>query len=266
MNRILRQIVTEVPFKNLIVIYGSSTDRTREIAEEFTNKVFWDEDKGLGAARNLGVRKATSEIVAMIDTDVILTEGWYEILIRYFEDPEVAAVMGTCIFGYGCLPLERFWKYKAARDEESWGCHNTMFRRQVVLQVGNFNETIRGAGEDYDLYLRLLDAGYKWVWVREGTAYHPMTMYEHLKHVNWWSQNGPRMREAMRDVNTKSLFRVTCNSTRYILRALWQGLNLSICVHPTMLLYFPLMETISVTAVLKRLKAKMREYELLPDT
>lgn len=70
LERVLQQIIREVPFRELIVIYASSKDGTKEIAEKYAKKVFWDGDKGLGAARNLGMRKASSELVAMIDTDV----------------------------------------------------------------------------------------------------------------------------------------------------------------------------------------------------
>lgn len=58
LNRILRQIITEISFQNLIVIYGSSKDETKQVAERYTRNVFWDEDKGLGAARNLGIERA----------------------------------------------------------------------------------------------------------------------------------------------------------------------------------------------------------------
>ena len=112
LDRVLRQITKEVPFKNLIVVYASSTDGTEKVAKRYTDKVFWDGDKGLGFARNLGMRKATSEIVAMIDSDVILTKGWYERLIKHFkEDPKVAAAVGSNIFCHGYEPLEKLWKY-----------------------------------------------------------------------------------------------------------------------------------------------------------
>ena len=112
LDQILSQIVRIIPFKKLIIIYGTSTDKTKEIAEKYTKDVFWDHDLGLGAARNLGMQKAESEIVAMIDSDVILTKNWYQKLVKHFSDPKVAAVMGTCIFGYNCKPLERMWEYK----------------------------------------------------------------------------------------------------------------------------------------------------------
>lgn len=263
MNRVLQQIVREVPFKNLIVVYGSSMDETEEIAKRFTDKVFWDGDKGLGAARNLGVRKATSEIVAMIDTDIILTKGWHRQLIRHFADPKVAAVMGTCVYGYGCSPLERLWEYKRWRDLVNWGCHNTMFRRDTVLEVGNFDETIQGAGEDYDLYLKLLDAGYIWKWVREATVYHPMNMREYLNHVRWWAEGKPYVCEALRYAIDKSMSWVVYNYLFSSPKSTRWNLILSVFIHPTLLLYLPLLRMTRLRAGLKGLKKILKNGALL---
>ncbi|MEM3549948.1 MAG: glycosyltransferase [Candidatus Bathyarchaeia archaeon] len=256
LDRVLQQIVREIPFKNLIVIYGSSKDDTKEVAEKYTNQVFWDGDKGLGAARKLGMEKATSEIVAMIDSDIILTKGWFRRLIKYFEDPKVAAVMGTCIYGYGCKPLELYHDYLRLNSREDWGCHNTMFRRSAVLEVGNFDETIQGAGEDFDLYLRLLNAGYKWVWAKEIVVYHPMNMLEYLHHVHWWAKSPHRLKYIISSqVESKSLFRFYCNQIRLILEAFWIGIWFSIKIHPSMIIYFPLIRT---TVIMTRLKERAR--------
>lgn len=263
LNRVLQQIVREIPFQKLIIVYGSSADETKEIAEKYTDNVFWDGDKGLGAARNLGMRKATSEIVAMIDSDVILTNGWYRRLIRYFRDPKVAAVMGTCIYGYGCKPLELYWEYLRWNDNENWGCHNTMFRRSVVLEVGNFDEKITGAGEDYELYLRLLKAGYKWVWVKDATVYHPMNMLEYLNHVRWWARGRPFIHKLIQEAATKSLVRVYCSLGLLTLKSFRKGLELSVKVHPIMLGYFPLIRIITTIAVIKELKKNAKTLERL---
>jgi GT2 family glycosyltransferase len=254
MEYVLHQIVRDVPFKNLIVIYGTSTDGTQEIAEEYTRSVFWDGDKGLGAARNLGMRKATSQIVAMVDADVILTEGWYEKLVQHFQNPEVAAVMGTCIYGYGCKPLQSYWEYLRRTATENLGCQNTLFRRETVLKVGNFDETINGAGEDYDLYKRLLGAGYKWVWVREATVYHPMSMVEYLRHVRWWARGRPYMDEIFHELATISLFRFYGRQAWTIVKSFPSATKLSVHVHPLFLFYFPVIVASSIFEVLKELK------------
>jgi cellulose synthase/poly-beta-1,6-N-acetylglucosamine synthase-like glycosyltransferase len=255
MDRVLHQIVRNIPFKNLIVIYGTSMDETKKTAEKYTNKVFWDGDKGLGAARNLGIKKATSEIVTMFDADIILTKGWHQQLIKHFQNPDVAAVMGTCIYGYGCKPLESFHEYtRRTFVGANWGCQNTMFRREAVLKVGNFNETIKGAGEDYDLYLRLLQAGYKWIWVREATVYHPLSMSEYLKHCQWWAQGRPYMDEVFQQLMTISLFRFYRRQALSILQDFKTAIKLSVFVHPTFLLYYPAIKITSVFELLKELK------------
>ena len=258
LERILRQINASVPHENLIVIYATSADETEKIAKTYTNNVFWDEDTGLGAARNLGVRKATSEIVAMIDADVILTEGWYQQLIEHFQISSVAAVMGTCIYGYGYKPLESYWEYLRRTAHVNYGCQNTMFRREIVLKVGNFDQSIRGAGEDYDLYLRLLAAGYEWVWERKATVYHPMSMSEYLKHVRWWDQGRPYADEMARE--HISLLRFYERQVLFILQAFLTGAKLSVFVHPTLLLYFPIIEATSAFERLKELKKDARAH------
>ena len=94
--------------------------------------------------------------------------------------------MGRCIYGYGCLPLQKLWEHYSLTDD-AWGCQNVMFNREIVLEVGNFNDKIKGAGEDYDLFRRLVDAGFKVVIDKEVFAYHPMNLIEYAKHSVWWT-------------------------------------------------------------------------------
>jgi len=254
LKRVLQQIIREIPFRELIVIYASSEDRTKEVAEKYTKRVFWDEDRGLGAARNLGIRKASSELVAMIDTDVVLTKDWYKHMLRHFEDPKVAAVMGTIIYGYGFLPIQRLFEYWRWRRPEDYGCINTVFKRDFVLEVGNFDETIRGAGEDYDLYKRILAAGYRWVWDREVVVYHPLNLFEYLNHLRWWSEGASFIRELIVQVRAYSLFRIYCRFAYSILKSFQEGVTLSLDVHPALLFLRPMFQIVSVTAQLKELK------------
>ena len=254
LEKALQQITREVPFRDLIVVYASSKDRTKEIAEKYTKKVFWDEDKGLGAARNLGMRKASSELVAMIDTDIILTKDWYKRLKKHFQDPKVAAAMGTPIYGYGCLPIQRLSEYERWMGGTLWGCTNTIFKRDSVLEVGNFDETISGAGEDYDLFKRLLAAGYKWVWDKEVVVYHPMSLPEYFHHFAWWRGCTPLIRELIVQVRNHSLFRIYCRFAYSILKSFQEGVRLSLIVHPTMLFYIPMLNVVKVRAQIKGLK------------
>jgi glycosyltransferase involved in cell wall biosynthesis len=254
LERILGQITHEIPFRNLIVIYGTSNDKTKEIAEKYTNRVFWDGDRGLGAARNLGVKKASSGFVGMIDSDIILTKDWYKSLMKHFGDPKVAATMGTTIYGYGLPPIQRLWEYWLRTDPGRWGCTNTIFKRDRVLEVGNFDEAIAGAGEDYDLYRRILAAGYEWVWDREVVVYHPMNLFQFLDHVGWWWGAALNMRDLEVQVRTYSLFRIYCRLAYQLLNSIKEGITLSRIVHPAMLFYMPMLRAMSFRVRLKGLK------------
>lgn len=259
LERLLRQVTREIPFKNLIVIYGDSTDGTKAVSEKFADKVFSDGNRGLGAARNLGMVRATSEIVAMIDSDVIIGKDWFEQVLRQFQNPNTAAAMGTCVYGYGCKPLEAYWEYLRRTGQNNYGCQNTMFRRELILKVGNFDEAIKGAGEDYDLYLRLSRAGYRWVWVREASAYHPMSLTNYYKHLQWWAAGAPYIDEIVQQVRATSLFKWYRNELTTAIRSLWTGMKLSVFVDPTLSVYYPAMiatNTITHMKALKKLGAK----------
>ncbi len=255
LERILNQITRQIPYDNLIVVYGSSKDNTKDVAKKYTSNVFWDEDKGLGHARKLGIIKSISEIVAMIDSDVTLTPGWYENLIKYFHDPAVAAVMGTCIYGYGYKPLQNYWEYLRKNSKINYGCQNTMFRRSVILKVGNFNSAIKAAGEDYDLYLKLISAGYKWEWSRQTTVNHPMSMWEYLKHVRWWAKGAPYLKEITKNNRNISLPRFWGRQIFDVMDSFWRSLKLAYVVHPTFLIYWPVIK-ISISLTTLNLKAK----------
>lgn len=265
LDKILRQIVNQIPFKNLIVIYGTSNDGTKEIAEKYTNQVFWDEDKGLGAARNLGMRKATSEIVAMFDADVTLGKDWYRQVIGEFDDPKTAVALGTCIYGYGCKPIESYWEYVRHTGETNCGCHNVMFRREHVLRVGNFDPSIKGAGEDYELFVRLQKAGYNWVYVRNANVYHPETVAGYFRHLLWWSQGTPYMDQVLRQLGEISLFRWYCRETLLVMKSFWVGFKISFSENPTLALSYPaIMATMAYARMSALKKLCISGYRLKP--
>ena len=190
----------------------------------------------------------------MIDSDVILTKEWYQQLLHAFQDDNVAAVMGTCLYGYGCKPLEAYSEYLRRKDNVNLGCSNAMFRRKTVLEIGNFNKEIKGAGEDYDLYLRLLKAGYKWVWVKQATVLHPMTLPNYLNHFRWWARGIPYIKEIKRVSVEVSLGRVYSRQFFLIIEDAVKGITLSQRVHPIWLFLSPLRRGLCVIETIKALK------------
>ena len=61
----------------IIVVNNNSTDGTRRIASSIPGVVIVDEpQRGLVQARRAGCRTANGELIANIDADTMLTEGW----------------------------------------------------------------------------------------------------------------------------------------------------------------------------------------------
>ncbi|RLE49501.1 MAG: glycosyltransferase family 2 protein, partial [Candidatus Methanomethylicota archaeon] len=79
----------------IIIVDGYSTDRTREIAAKYADKVIYQISKGVGGARNDGAREAKGRILVFTDADVVFPKNWLERIISYFEkDDDIIAVCG----------------------------------------------------------------------------------------------------------------------------------------------------------------------------
>jgi cellulose synthase/poly-beta-1,6-N-acetylglucosamine synthase-like glycosyltransferase len=109
---------------------------------------------GPAAARNDGVARVTTELVAFLDSDAVAPRDWVERLAGHFDDETVAAVaprLDDPLLDMGPVPAEvgspRVPYVPAAalivRREHAW-----------------FDPELR-YGEDVDLIWRLLDAGHR---------------------------------------------------------------------------------------------------------
>lgn len=124
-------------------------------------------NRGLPAARNLGVQHATGELVGFLDADDVWLPGKVEAQTRALEaDPGAVACYTRCLeadgfFGFGPYPPP------GVPDDEFllvlW--YNLFFppsavvaRREALAAVGGFREDL-GNGEDIELWLRLLRLG-----------------------------------------------------------------------------------------------------------
>lgn len=93
-DSILNQTYRDV---EILLIDDGSPDRCGEICEEYAKKdnrirVFHTENKGLSAARNLGLREAKGEYIGFVDSDDWIEPDMYEILLNTFgENSDISA-------------------------------------------------------------------------------------------------------------------------------------------------------------------------------
>ena len=164
-------LALDYPDYEVIVVDDGSTDDTRAILASFpTVRAISQENRGLSAARNVGLRAATGSIVAYTDSDCFVDRDWLTLLAAQFEATDAAAVGGpnfapddgwlaACVAASPGQPAHVLENDRVA--EHIPGC-NMAFRREVLLAIDGFDYQYRKAGDDVDICWRLQQAGY-WI-------------------------------------------------------------------------------------------------------
>jgi exo-beta-1,3-glucanase (GH17 family) len=89
-----RLSLVDYPDYEVIVVDDGSTDETAAIASEYDVNCINIANGGLGAARNVGWRAASGEIVAYIDDDAYPDTHWLQFLAHAFLSSDFVAVGG----------------------------------------------------------------------------------------------------------------------------------------------------------------------------
>ena len=152
----------------VVLLDDGSTDGTEDdFGDRSDLRYVRQENRGVAAARNHGLRLTTGEYVAFLDgDDVWLPEKLTKQVAYLDEHEEVAAV--TVDLSLWFPTEDREEPYRPEQPAELLGFedliwNNTirtpttvMFRRSSLATVDGFDEAVRFA-DDYDLYLRLTE-------------------------------------------------------------------------------------------------------------
>lgn len=159
---------------------------------------------GPAAARNQAIEAVTTDLIAFVDADCRVTEGWLDQLLWMFEDPDIGAVAprirpDPTVPNTGRWALAPFTDAHSALDlgPEPSGVDPTkrvryvpsaalVVRRAALVAVGGFDPALR-VGEDVDLVWRLADAGW-------GVRYEPSSVVFHEEPPTWSSMFARRFR------------------------------------------------------------------------
>ncbi len=146
----------------VLVFDGGSTDDSVAILKEYGERISWvsKRDHGQSDAINKGLREASGEILAYLNSDDVYFPGALEAVRRHFASDSASKVVygrahhlkedGRYLEDY---PTER-WNY-GRLQETCFLCQPaTFWRREVVEEFGVFDPDLQYA-MDYEYWLRI---------------------------------------------------------------------------------------------------------------
>ena len=152
--RSIRKHVWYIPYE-IIVVDNNCTDRTAEIAEEELAKVIKEPRKGVVYARQAGYEASRGFLIANIDADSKITDGWiWEALSRLSNDNTVA-VTGPLEYegaSFGLRIMTKLYYMIAKLSNDYVGVFlqggNAIIKKSALDKVGGYDLNIAFYGED----------------------------------------------------------------------------------------------------------------------
>lgn len=149
----------------IVIVDDGSTDNTSEVAAQWSDArilYLYQENAGLSAARNAGLREARGNFICFLDADDLLLPSKTATQLAFLAaNPTFAGVAGGAIRSDETgRVLYRHARQPGVISQQSLyvanqtPVHALLFRTSWVRRVGEFDETLRGA-EDWDFLCRL---------------------------------------------------------------------------------------------------------------
>ncbi len=164
-NSVLSQTYKEI---KLYIIDDGSTDETKNLISLYQNEArliyFYQENKGVSAARNCGIKKAQAEWVAFVDSDDEWLPNKLETQVDFIKkNPNYRFVHSDEIWmrnGVRVNPKKKFDKshhdlFRRSLEMCLISPSTVVMKKELCLQHGLFNEYFIVC-EDYDLWLKIL--------------------------------------------------------------------------------------------------------------
>jgi GT2 family glycosyltransferase len=159
-------------YEIIIADDGSSQDYSKEINSlKIKNlRYFYQKNKGPAAARNLGIKKSKSKLVAFVDSDCIPKKNWINLIVESYRKNKDFEILGGKVEADKknlCALASQFLTSNAMRDDINGKkkliflptC-NIAIKKSVFMKTGYFDEDFKyPAGEDLEFCWRAFKKG-----------------------------------------------------------------------------------------------------------
>lgn len=149
----LKQIVREVPQNGeIIVTDNNSTDRTREIAQEYGTVVVFEGHRQIARSRNAGAKISRAKYLFFVDADTSINSDLFKTSLNLLEKSTVCGGGAQVRFAPGSSNdrlveiLVASWDFLSRRFK--WACGAYIFcRRDAFNAIGGFDERFYASEE-----------------------------------------------------------------------------------------------------------------------
>jgi len=165
------------PVDEIIVIDDRSADGTADIVRTFARqdsrlRLLTGDGRGPAAARNLGLRAASGEVIAFLDGDDIWPLDKIERQMERLSAGDAPKIVSGLIRRFRRFDMASL----APTDAEEAALPGAnigacLYRQEVFARIGLFDESLAWC-EDHDLMLRAREAGLRIAIMRQVTLYY----------------------------------------------------------------------------------------------
>lgn len=176
LDSLFRQTYTDF---EAIVVDDGSTDELAESLKPYKERIrcLKQPNSGPSAARNAGIASSTGTFIALLDGDDVWMPRFLETLMGRFDSEPDLDVMYPNAEYFGDSPLAGRLHQDVYPPIEpvtfeglvTGQCHvfgSLIFKRTLLHLVGTFDETLLGGCEDFDMWLRMTQAGARFSFTR----------------------------------------------------------------------------------------------------
>ena len=178
----------------VIIVEDGSTRNCKDVCDKYADILalhyYAKENSGPGQSRNYGAERASGDYLLILDSDVVLHEGYIQAVEDSLKETPAEAFGGPDAAHPSFTPVQKAISYsmtsffttggirggKTKLDKFYPRSFNMGIRRDVYLQLGGFSKM--RFGEDIDFSYRIVEAGYKprlfpeaWVWHKRRTDF-----------------------------------------------------------------------------------------------